>query len=842
MPWETAVDRSKKRSTEELIAEDPQKTNVTVLILQQVSLFRNWWAAGEEKCSIGLAGRCVFSFAAAGEPGPPKMANFGVDVVLPVVKDFFRTVLKTLGPHAPLHSEAKLLNWCSSEVSQDAVYHYRCLCHELTKTLSVDETFASCLNKSGYWLSVVAFWNAAMAQMWPMIIQKEQRMGLDPKICDEAVKVSMDFFTYRFMFGASILSADLRKRTWQNVKKTQLTPADCRWSVPAALLLKASCGTMVTPSRAARAAPMFRKLNEQTTAEAQQAGAVYVSALQYLEERGFGNIQVSPNSPWPAFCKRHYYTLPDSCLEQLAEIHVHPVSFGLHLPSNNEAGRANTQVASNTGVEDAEVRFKHILCHGCGTTWTSLALVPNTGAGPGMHCKNQKMEFVFEESDVRQADAEEPAGEVTKQDARADLPIQSAPNPLTQSQEERRSAMPNFTAPRGEEVDPEDTPTAVPQEQRIYKTVFCGSPTNHITDFGSLRDEVTKILGAQRDAGVYTFSDKGLQSTTRRLTAACKPDACKECNVRVWAFSTVSANAATLVFRISGQHGALQPPSGGMLWTMAEQHIINQISLDKLSTATLRSALKNAGLPVRALPGQLHDYVSRERKKSPHLQPKKRITVGELQCRMASFQIETAQWQEKPLHQLMVLPGAVVDNNRVCVVFTCPGMIARARAAENKVIKLAVDGKQKILSNEYTIVTLSFLVPSTAITLTRSTPQRNARVKAHTCTQEPFLQAFVNSESEENMTQTFETACSLGEKECGLDLRTQVLQVHKDYAKGIEASRIKVFPYSRPCDDYPHMRRAAHSSLQKLFGLGEETSGPQRAAAAAPCHVYSDSV
>ena len=395
----------------------------------------------------------------------------------------------------------------------------------------------------------------------------------------------------------------LRCGQW-SLKKTQLTPADCRWSVPAALLLKASCGTMVTPSRAARAAPMFRKLNEQTTAEAQQAGAVYVSALQYLEERGFGNIQVSPNSPWPAFCKRHYYTLPDSCLEQLAELHVHPVSFGLHLPSNNEAVRANTQVASNTGVEDAEVRFKHILCHGCGTTWTSVALVPNTGAGPGMHCKNQKMEFVFEESDVRQADAEEPAGEVTKQDARADLPIQSAPNPLTQSQEERRSAMPNFTAPRGEEVDPEDTPTAVPQEQRIYKTVFCGSPTNHITDFGSLRDEVTKILGAQRDAGVYTFSDKGLQSTTRRLTAACKPDACKECNVRVWAFSTVSANAATLVVRMSGQHGALQPPSGGMLWTMAEQHIINQISLDKLSTATLRSALKDAGLPVRALPGQ----------------------------------------------------------------------------------------------------------------------------------------------------------------------------------------------------------------------------------------------
>ena len=94
---ETAVDRSKKRTAGDNVLEDPQQTNVTVVILQQASLFSNWWAAAEHKCSVGLAGRCVFGFAEAGEPGPPKMADFGADVVLPLVKDVYRAVGKILG-------------------------------------------------------------------------------------------------------------------------------------------------------------------------------------------------------------------------------------------------------------------------------------------------------------------------------------------------------------------------------------------------------------------------------------------------------------------------------------------------------------------------------------------------------------------------------------------------------------------------------------------------------------------------------------------------------------------------------------------------------------------------
>lgn len=194
VPWETAVDRNKKRTAGDTVLEDPQQTNVTVCILQQASLFSNWWAAAEHKCSVGLAGRCVFGFAEAGEPGAPNMADFGADVVLPLVKDVYRTVLKMLGPHAPLQSQAALLTWNSTALAQDAVYRYRRICHNMTKTLHVDETFASCLNKSGYWLSVVGFWNAVLAQIWPGIAGKKDALSLQPEIGDDAVRLAMDFF------------------------------------------------------------------------------------------------------------------------------------------------------------------------------------------------------------------------------------------------------------------------------------------------------------------------------------------------------------------------------------------------------------------------------------------------------------------------------------------------------------------------------------------------------------------------------------------------------------------------------------------------------------------------
>ncbi|CAJ1363411.1 unnamed protein product, partial [Effrenium voratum] len=334
--WQTAVERQQRRRDPNNNCKGTEagddRTNVSVIILQQVSLFSHWWAMAEDRCSIGLAGRCVFSFAAAGEPAPPEFASFGADVAIPVLKNLFRLLLSKIGPHAPIASDNPVLSWSCSEEARAAVHGFRVVCHELTQTLGgqITETFASGLNKSGYWLACVSFWTSLLGQLWPAALSPASAAAnLRPQITDVATKLAMEFFTSRFLFGVAVLSADIRQRTWL---RRRIDSADTkRWSQPALLLLRGSCGVQITPPIARRAGPMFRHLGLKTEAGL-QAAAVYAEALQYLADRGFGAKRSVPDEDLPIFVKRHYLALPASCERQLADGAVHPIGFGLHCP------------------------------------------------------------------------------------------------------------------------------------------------------------------------------------------------------------------------------------------------------------------------------------------------------------------------------------------------------------------------------------------------------------------------------------------------------------------------------------------------------------------------------
>ena len=93
-----------------------------------------------------------------------------------------------------------------------------------------------------------------------------------------------------------------------------------------------------------------------------------------------------------------------------------------------------------------------------------------------------------------------------------------------------------------------------------------------------------------------------------------------------------------------------------------------------------------------------------------------------------------------------------------------------------------------------------------------------AEVPAQRFVQLKRMQALVNTEAEPNVTQFLTDACDITGRCCNLDLKAQVWQLQKDYAKGLEASRRKVFPNARPCDDFPHMRRASYSTLKEKMG------------------------
>ena len=106
--------------------------------------------------------------------------------------------------------------------------------------------------------------------------------------------------------------------------------------------------------------------------------------------------------------------------------------------------------------------------------------------------------------------------------------------------------------------------------------------------------------------------------------------------------------------------------------------------------------------------------------------------------------------------------------------WTSRGMVERARHGQNHCLKLVLDGKQKLLANQYTVVTLSFAChvanPSTSATWAghgRSSAQKpRGCLHGHAGAVPTIKPYIVHEESADNMVQIFGTATELAEKGC----------------------------------------------------------------------------
>ena len=170
VPWQTAIDRKQKKEEvqEQVVATDSsplEKTNVTVILFQQQSVLLNWWATSEVRNKIGLPQRCLFSFGAAREPGPPRTQNFEQAIVMPLLSRAFACMLKVLGPKAPFDATTER-QWALDAEAREVFYRYRLACTDVTKTTLFGETFITGLNKASYWVSTIALFGSLMETLW----------------------------------------------------------------------------------------------------------------------------------------------------------------------------------------------------------------------------------------------------------------------------------------------------------------------------------------------------------------------------------------------------------------------------------------------------------------------------------------------------------------------------------------------------------------------------------------------------------------------------------------------------------------------------------------------------
>ena len=260
-------------------------------------------------------------------------------------------------------------------------------------------------------------------------------------------------------------------------------------------------------------------------------------------------------------------------------------------------------------------------------------------------------------------------------------------------------------------------------------------------------------------------------------------------------------------------------PGGGRLWTLAEHYAIKkhcQTVVD-LNTKNVKRAFAAEGLTLRCTGRQLSQSLRCEKEQQGQcaVRPKHGITVLELKTVAEKWLLE-GSWRDKPVDKLFVFPGYAISESQVFVPWSTAGMLKKATSVQHKVVKLVVDGKQNIVANQYSVVTLSFFKANENLSWPRGKP-RNLSSEMHCSTQEPFLQALMDAAPAENMKALFELAVKTGEEEWGLNLKQQVLQLRKDYAKRIAAARKAVLHRSRPCEDYAHMRRATYKVLESFL-------------------------
>ena len=148
-----------------------------------------------------------------------------------------------------------------------------------------------------------------------------------------------------------------------------------------------------------------------------------------------------------------------------------------------------------------------------------------------------------------------------------------------------------------------------------------------------------------------------------------------------------------------------------------------------------------------------------------------------------------------------------LDPLEIFVPFACQGMSQVMKRWCGSEVCLVVDVKMKVLERGRGIATASLLTK----TGLRNTRLGEGRKQGKACASRPFplLQAIVGSESHEVISSFFNLLCTVWDTHAThcVPLRDHVVQVHKDFAPGLESARKACFPCSRPCDDYYHFRQ-----------------------------------
>lgn len=276
----------------------------------------------------------------------------------------------------------------------------------------------------------------------------------------------------------------------------------------------------------------------------------------------------------------------------------------------------------------------------------------------------------------------------------------------------------------------------------------------------------------------------------------------------------------TLVIHCSGEHAKHgdEPSASGKVFNQKQQDLAATFSAAGGRTAkNLRVALLAGGCSEASLPTntQLSNWLKNARQKKKGALEKDQHIVAAVGLEVAAL----PRALPKQIDALFLLADPVITDAEVCVLFACPGMLNTFNRFAGDAIALAVDTKMKVLDRGMGVATVSLLVKDRIRPTHLTRAGKGCRTQGHAWTSHgmPILQAIFHAETKPNYVRLFACVCDVWRQRCAhrQPLEEQkTLQVHKDFHPSIEEARREIFPHSRACDDFFHMREKSHTVMQ----------------------------
>ena len=184
---------------------------------------------------------------------------------------------------------------------------------------------------------------------------------------------------------------------------------------------------------------------------------------------------------------------------------------------------------------------------------------------------------------------------------------------------------------------------------------------------------------------------------------------------------------------------------------------------------------------------------------------------------------------------LCLMPDALMTppdaGNLLYVPLTCHNFIKAAARASDSSLMFVVDGKWKALHSKWVFATVGLLARShnrrrTTVARVNLPGFKTVSMQSleYTTTFVPVVAAVMRSESSPHVKLLLSTLARIFNSVHGKDhaeFATRAVQLHKDFAKSLEAGRRAHMPRSRPVGDWAHFARNM-TAKSKQAGIGRD--------------------